>query len=124
MRSNHSVRHAILAANAVGAAASTVFAVVGLLRPGYVQPPSSVTPLAQFWAASSAVRTWAVAGPLLVGIAREGRPAPQLLVAAGIIQLMDAGLGAWQRNPPMAVLPAAMGLVHLVSARVLSRAEE
>jgi len=26
----------------------------------------------------------------------------------------------WQRNPPMAVLPAAMGLVHLASARVLT----
>ncbi len=101
-----------------------MFAVVGLVRPGYVQPGSSVSPLAKFWAATSAGRTWAIAGPLLVGIVREGRPAPELLVAAGIVQLMDAGLGVWQRNLPMAVLPAAMGLVHLATARVLSSAGE
>lgn len=71
-------------------------------------------------AASSAVRTCGFTAPLLVGFARGGRPAPQLLVAAGIVQLMDAGLGLWQRNPPMAVLPAAMGLVHLASARILT----
>lgn len=63
-----------------------------------------------------------ITGPLLVGIARGARPAPHLLVTAGIVQCMDAGLGVWQRNPPMAVLPAAMGLVHLATARVLSTA--
>lgn len=114
----------MLAANAVGASASAVFAAVGLVRPGYVQPGSRTSPLAEFWAASSAVRTWAVTGSLLAGIVRGGRPAPQLLVAAGVVQLMDAGLGVWQRNPPMAVLPAAMGLVHLASARVLTTIED
>ena len=108
-----------MAVNAVGASASAVFSVVGLARPGYVQPGSSPSPLTQFWAASSAVRTWAITAPLLVGIARGGRAAPQLLVVAGIVQLTDAGLGLWQRNPPMAVLPAVMGVVHLASARVL-----
>lgn len=68
------------------------------------------------------MRTWAVTGPLLVGMARGGRPAPQLLLAAGLIQVMDAGLGVWQRNPPMAVLPAAMGLVHLGTAAILTTA--
>ncbi len=119
-RSSRKVRSALLAVTAVGASASAVFAVVGLVRPGYVQPGSSVSPLAKFWAASSAGRTWVITGLLLVGIAREGRPAPQLLVTAGIVQLMDAGLGVWQRNPPMAVVPAAMGLVHLAAARVLT----
>lgn len=113
------------AANAVGASASAVFAVVGLVRPGYVHPGyvhpgSSVSPLAKFWAASSAGRTLAITGPLLFGIAHGGRPAPPLLVTAGIVQLMDAGLGVWQRNAPMAVLPATMGLVHLATARALT----
>ncbi len=117
---SHQIRGVLLAANAVGASASAVFALVGLVRPGYVQPGSPVTPVAKFWAASSAVRTWAVTGPLLVGMTRGERPAPHLLLAAGMVQLMDAGLGVWQRNPPMAVLPAAMGLVHLASARVLT----
>ena len=119
-RSSRKVHNALLAANAVGASASAMFAVVGLVRPGYVQPDSSIGPLAKFWSASSAVRTWAITGPLLVGIARGGRPAPQLVMSAGIVQLMDAGLGVWQRKPRMAVLPAAMGLVHLATARVLT----
>jgi hypothetical protein len=117
---NRGARRALLAANAVGASASGVFAIVGVVRPGYVRPDSSTGPLAEFWAASSAVRTWAVTGPLLAQIARGGRPAPQLLVAAGIIQLMDSALGLWQRNPPMAVLPAVMGTIHLASARILT----
>ncbi len=118
-RSSREVR-ILLAVNAVGASASAVFAVVGLVRPGYVQPGSSVSPLAKFWSASSAGRTLVITGPLLLGIARGGRPAPQLLVTAGIVQLVDAGLGVWQRNASMAALPAAMGLVHLATARVLT----
>lgn len=119
-RSSRKVHSVLLATNAVGASASAMFAVVGLVRPGYVQPGSSMSPLAKFWAASSAGRTWAITGPLLVGIARGGRPAPPLLMSAGIVQLMDSGLGVWQRNPRMAVLPAAMGLLHLATARVLT----
>ncbi len=112
-----SARDALLVVNAVGASASTVFSVLGLARPSYVQQGSTSSPLAQFWAASSAVRTWAVTGPLLAQIARGKRPTPELLVAAGIVQLLDAGLGVWQRKPAMAVLPAVMGLTHLASAR-------
>ncbi len=119
-RTGRQARGALLTASAVGASASAVFAVVGLIRPGYVQPGSTVSPLTRFWAASSAVRTCGRTAPLLVGLARGGRPAPELLRAAGIVQLLDAGLGLWQRNPPMAVLPAAMGLIHLATAHVLS----
>jgi hypothetical protein len=79
-----------------------------------------LSPPAQFWAASSAVRTWAVTVPLLAALAQQGRPAPQLLVVAGLIQLGDSALGAWQRKPDMTVAPALMGLIHLSSARVLS----
>jgi len=113
---------ALIAVNAVGASASAVFAGVGLVRPGYVQPGWAVGPAATFWAASSTARTWAITGPLLVGLARDRRPAPQLLLAAGVVQLLDAGLGVWQRNLRMVVLPATMGLVHLASARRLRTA--
>lgn len=113
-------RGALLVLNAVGASTSLVFSVVGLGRPRYVQPTSVSGPLAQFWAASSAVRTWAVTGPLLAAFARGRQPAPQLLVVAGLVQVFDAGLGVWQRNPRMTVLPAVMGVVHLVSARALT----
>ncbi len=111
----------MLATNAVGAAAAAAFAATGLARPNYVQPDWSSNSLTAFWAASSAVRTWAITAPLLTEIIRPGRPAPQLLTAAGLVQLGDAALGVWQHNASMAVLSAAMGLVHLGSARLLSR---
>lgn len=110
----------MLAANVVAAAAAAVFAAAGLARPSYVQSGSSSSSLTEFWAASSTVRTWAITAPLLVGIIRGGRPAPQLLAVAGLVQLGDAALGVWQRNASLAVFPAAMGLVHLGSARLLS----
>lgn len=114
-------RGAVLTANAVGAGVAAVFAGAGLARPGYVQSGSSSSALTEFWAASSAVRTWAITAPLLAGIISGGRPASQLLVAAGLVQLGDALLGVRQRNASMAVFPAAMGLVHLGSAHLLSR---
>jgi len=114
------LRSALLAVNAVGAATSVVFSVVGLGRPQYGQPMSSASPLTQFWAASSAVRTWAVTAPLLAAIVRGRQPVPQLIVVAGLVQLMDAGLGVWQRNLRMTVLPAVLGVVHLGTARVLT----
>jgi len=113
-------RSGLLAVNAVGSAAAAVFAAVGVRRPGYGQPGSVTTPLTGFWVASSAVRTWAVAAPLLVETLRGGRPAPQLLVVAGLVQLGDAALGVRQHNPRMTALPAVMGLVHLASARLQS----
>lgn len=109
------VRGGVVAVNAVGAAAAAVFAAVGVVRPDFARPGSTPGALTGFWAASSAVRTWAVTVPLLVGIVRDGRPARPLLVVAGLVQLGDAALGVEQHNPRMTVLPAAMGLVHLVS---------
>lgn len=113
-------RGGLLAVNAVGLAAAAVFAGVGLARPAYVEPGSSSTSLTGFWVASSAVRTWAVTVPLLGGLLRGGSPAPQLLTVAGLVQLGDAALGVWRHNRRMTVLPAAMGLVHLGTARLLS----
>lgn len=119
--SGRRVRGGLLAVNAGGAAVAAVFAGVGLARPGYVQPGASSSSVTGFWVASSAVRTWAVTAPLLAGILRGGRPAPPLLAVAGLVQLGDAALGAWQHNPRMTVLPAAMGLLHLGTARLLAR---
>ncbi len=106
-------------ANIAGATAAAVFAGIGLARPNHVLPGSSRSPLVDFWAASSAVRTWAIAVPLLVGMRHGRKPAPELLAVAGLVQLGDAALGLWQRNASMAVLPTAMGIVHLESARRL-----
>lgn len=114
-------RRALLAANAAGVGAAAVFAGFGLARPTYVEPGSDGAPPAGFWAASSAVRTWAVAVPLLTGLARDDGPDPRLLTIAGWIQLGDSALGLHRRDLRMTLAPAAMGLVHLVSARLLAR---
>ncbi len=111
----------MLAANGVGAAAAAVFAAVGLARPGYVEADSSSSSVSEFWAASSALRTWAITVPLLVELVRKRRLTPQLLLAAGLVQVGDSVLGIRQRNPSMIVAPAAMSLIHLASARALSR---
>ena len=113
-------RRALLIINGAGAAAAAVFAAAGLARPAYGQAGTPPDSLAEFWAASSAVRTWAITVPLLGGLL-TGRPAPHLLTVAGLVQLGDSALGIRQRNPRMTLAPAAMGLVHLASARILSR---
>ncbi len=111
----------VVGVNAVGAMAAAAFAARGVLRPEYVSPERSSNSLADFWAVSSAVRTWAVTVPLLGGVVVTGRVMPQLLMVAGLVQLGDSALGVWQRKADMAVAPAVMGLVHLASARLLAR---
>ncbi len=97
------------------------FAVRGLRHPDYVQPSQPVTSLTSFWAASSAVRTWAVTAPLVGSLLVDGRATPTLLTVAGLVQFGDSALGLWQRKPDMTIAPAVMGTVHLASARWLSR---
>lgn len=116
-----STKRSLFLLNAVGATISAAFAARGVIRPEYVQPTQAGSPLASFWAASSAVRSWAITVPLVGSLAVTGRAAPQLFAAAGLAQLGDSALGIWQRKIDMAVVPAAMGLVHLASARLLSR---
>ena len=108
--------------NGAGALIATGFAAAGLARPSIANPDADVQPdgIAQFWAASSAIRTWAVAGPLLAALLARRDPSPQIVTAAGLVQLGDAVLGFRQRNIFMAVAPAIMGVVHLVTARQLS----
>lgn len=115
------MRLVLLLLNGAGVSTSAAFAVRGLLRPSFVRPEEAVGPLGQFWSASSAVRSFGLAVPLVVALARPGRDASPLLVAAGLVQLGDSGLGVWQRKADMALAPAVLGLVHLVSARLLSR---
>lgn len=113
-------RHGLLAVNAAGALAGTAFAVVGVRRPAYIGDDTPVQ-LARFWAQSSAVRTWSVTALLLGGLAGRSSAAPELLVAAGLIQLGDSALGIRRRDPAMALAPLVMGVAHLASARALSR---
>lgn len=114
-------RTALVALNGAGVVVAAVFAARGAARPASVSPGAPVTPAARFWAESSAVRTWALAAPLAATLTRPAaRSAPGLLVVAGLVQLGDAVLGVRQRNPAMTAAPAVMGLVHLLSARVLA----
>lgn len=113
-------RGALLVVNGLGIAAAAAFAATGLARPDYAHPGASVSSLTRFWSAASAVRTWSLAVPLMIALLRDDRSVPELLTTAGMVQLGDSALGLWQRNPRMAAFPAAMGIVHLRSARVLS----
>ncbi len=118
--SNNGGRFGLLVANGVGAGAAAGFAALGLGRPSYVEAGSASGSLSGFWAASSALRTWAITVPLLSELVFKQRITPQLLTVAGLVQLGDSALGIRQRKPSMALAPAAMGVIHLASARVLS----
>jgi len=86
--------------------AAAVFAAAGVRRPGYVVTGGQATPLAHFWATSSAVRTWALAGTLIPALARsDSRDRSVLLVTAGLVQLGDAALGVGQHDPAMTTAP-------------------
>lgn len=113
-------RYALTAANAAGIVTAVAFAVTGAARPNYIDDQAVSTPLADFWATSSAVRTCAIATPILLSLTRGRQPSAEMLTLAGLAQLGDSALGVWQRNPRMAIAPALMGLTHLFSARLLS----
>jgi hypothetical protein len=106
-------RAALLVLNGAGALIATGFAAAGLARPSIAEPQSG-------GAASSAVRTFAITGPLLTSLLTHRGPSPQILTAAGIVQLGDAALGLRQRNTFMTLAPAVMGAIHLITARALS----
>lgn len=117
------IRTALLVLNGAGALVAAGFAAAGLARPSIADPGSDGRPsrLTGFWAASSAVRTVAITGPLLAELVTRRGPSPQLLTAAGIVQLGDAALGVRQGNAFMTIAPAVMGGIHLATARLLSR---
>lgn len=112
---------ALLVLNGVGALIASGFAGAGLARPSIAdsRSASETNEVTRFWAASSAIRTWAVTGPLLASLLTHRRPSPHIVVAAGIVQLGDAALGLRQRNTFMALAPAVMGAIHLFTARAL-----
>lgn len=113
-------RVALTVLNGVGIASAAAFASRGVQRPSYVGTAEPATRLAEFWAASSAVRTWALAAPLAVALSREKAPSRSgLLVVAGLVQCGDAILGLRQRNPAMTIAPGLMGVVHLLTARAV-----
>lgn len=110
----------LIAVNVAGTAAATAFAAFGAARPGYIDREEGPHSPAGFWAASSAVRTWAITIPLLAALVRQGRLSPELLAVAGLVQLGDSALGIRQHNPRMTLGPALMGVIHLVTARRLA----
>lgn len=116
------VPRALVLANAVVAGVSAGLAVLGSVRPGYVEPAgsdrrSSPDRLTRFWSVASAIRTLAIVGPLLGRAVTQQSPNSDLLAVAGLVQLGDAALGVVRRDPGMTVLPALAGTLHLLSAR-------
>ncbi len=120
---NHdrTIRRAVTFVNAAGVVAAATFATTGLARPNYIDDQIATTPLTQFWAASSAVRSWAVATIFFGSIVRGPSPSAETLALAGLVQLGDSALGVWQHNRRMTIAPALMGAAHLASALLLIR---
>lgn len=118
--SRPALRGGLLLLNGIGILVAAGFSAQGIARPNFAEPDEAATPLARFWAASSAVRTWSLAAPALIGLLSR-RPTSQILTAAGLVQIGDSALGVWQRNPQMVIAPGIMGVIHLVSARLLRR---
>ena len=114
------LRGGLLLLNGIGIVVAAGFSAQGLTKPNFAEPDQAATPLARFWAASSAVRTWSLAAPMLIGLL-GGRPTSQILTTAGLVQLGDSALGVWQRNPQMVIAPGVMGVIHLASAHLLRR---
>lgn len=110
----------LLAVNGIGMLVASSFSARGFVSPNFAEPEQPSTPLARFWSASSAVRTWSIAVPMLAGLARQ-RPVGGMLVTAGLVQLGDSALGISRRDLQMTIAPAIMGAIHLVSARLLTR---
>lgn len=97
----------LLVLNGVGALVAAGFAAAGLVWPAVAERRSDTKTdsVTEFWAASSAIRTWAITGPLLATLLTRRGPSGQIVAAAGLVQLGDAALGLRQRNPFMAIAP-------------------
>ena len=121
-RSNRTAK-ALRVLNGTGLVVASGFAAVGTIRPAMARGGTSPESSTEFWAGSSGVRTFAITLPLLASLVR-GRPDSGLLVAAGLVQVGDAVLGLRERNAAMALLPALMGAVHLITARTGSATPE
>ncbi|MCX4688940.1 hypothetical protein OG401_32380 [Kitasatospora purpeofusca] len=117
--------HAMVIANAAGAAVSMAFSAAGLLSPALALSGGAdpVTPLADLYAQLYAARALPLGAVLLhqLLIGRTGRALAPLLLVSGVVQVADAAIGASSHNPGMVVGGTVLAALHLGLAARLAR---
>lgn len=116
------MRRMVLGANAAMAVGSAVSAVIGVLHPTLVLP-AGTEPTAglKMYAQAYAVRAVPLAAALVYLLRTEHRALVPVLAVAGVAQLGDAYIGIDQGITGMAVGGTLSAVVHLASARWLTR---
>lgn len=107
---------ALLVANAVGAAASVVFAVLGALRPAALSGSGAPTAGERFYGWMYAVRgipLGVVAG--VVPLLWSGPAAAAVLYAAAAAQVGDAAIGVGRGKGTMIVGASVLAVLHGVT---------
>jgi hypothetical protein len=108
---------------AINVLVASGFSIVGIIRPQYLVPAGSVpTQASLILAMYAAARTIPLALFALGAIYRQATSALLILGAlAGTIQLLDAGIGLFERDPGKCVGPLFIAVLEFVVVYLLHR---
>ena len=108
---------------AINVLVASGFSIVGVVRPQYLVPVESVpTQPSLILALYAAARTIPLALFALGAIYRQATSALLLLGAlAGAMQLLDAGIGLFERDPGKCVGPLFIGVLQLFAVYQLQK---
>jgi len=99
------------------------FSVAGLINPISILPASDVPTDASFiFALYAAARTIPLAATTLVAIYKRSELALQVLgTLAGIVQMLDAGVGLYQRDLGKSIGPLVIAVLQFLALHLLNR---
>jgi hypothetical protein len=113
------------AVTAIDVLVASLFAIAGLVRPASILPASNPPTDASFiLALYAAARTLPLAVVALAAIWKRSIPSVLILGAlAGIIQVMDAGIGLFQHDIGKTAGPLTIAAVQLFAIMALKKSE-
>jgi hypothetical protein len=102
------------------------FSVAGLINPTSLLPASDVTTDASFiFALYAAARTIPLAATTLVAIYKRSELALQVLgTLAGIVQMLDAGVGLYQHDLGKSIGPLVIAVLQFLALYLLNRSTQ
>ena len=108
---------------AINVLVATGFSIVGIVSPQYLVPVESVpTQASLILAMYAAARTIPLALFALGAIYRRAAPALLILGAlAGVMQLLDAGIGLFEHDPEKCAGPLVISVLQFVAVYLLHR---
>jgi hypothetical protein len=108
---------------AINVLVASCFSILGIIRPQYLVPAGSVpTQASLILAMYAAARTIPLASFALGAIYKQATSALLILGAlAGTIQLLDAGIGLFERDPGKCVGPLFIAVLEFVVVYLLHR---